>query len=78
VATIRCSNCRQLTFTERVGYFWCDDNCKDAEHRRLLHTEERETRAAPPVRHGVSVTGAFQVLAAETEQTDWNQYGRYR
>jgi len=78
VPTIRCENCGGWAFTERAGYFWCDDNCKDAVHRRLLCTEERETRAVPPVRQGASVTGAFEVLAAEAAQTDWTQYGRYR
>jgi hypothetical protein len=69
VATmIRCENCGGLTWTQRAGYYWCDNNCKDAVHRRLLGTADRETRYAAPLQ-GASVAKAWETLAAEAKTT---------
>jgi hypothetical protein len=69
VIMIRCENCGGLSWTQRAGWYWCDKNCKDAVHRRLLGTADREERAAPPVRHGASVTTAWTALADEAKST---------
>lgn len=67
---IRCENCGKLTFTERLGFFWCDTDCMDAVHRRLLGTEAQEMRVQPkPTRLGLSVGAAWQTLAAAARTT---------
>ena len=65
---VRCSNCRGLMFAE-PGDFWCSDDCKRAEHARLLGRDQMETRQRPKPARTSSVAGAWEVLGQAAEST---------
>jgi hypothetical protein len=70
VEVIHCDNCGKYCNVE-PGDFYCGPECRDAYHTRLGKPplEVRQQAASKPVRVGMSITNAYQVLAAEAAST---------